>query len=215
MSKTTMIRRCFGTIHQGHLGPQWDGLVRDSQAIDSDGEVVMRQYFEFLRKVDWQRKGYTGVVIALERGDKHGRVHIQFYAEHGQKRFRTLANDWDAMPTCFDIVRDSKGAYEYCAGVGRYEDKFALGRYTHGTFKLHGDTQKADLKMMIELVLGGSSPQELFREHPYAWCVHRDRLLKFYEDKRMYGEKTPRGAKPAIDGFDFQQTPKDLDEKGQ
>ena len=204
MSKQTMIRRCFGTIHMGHLGPAWDDLVDQGRAINDMGESVMRMYFEFLTKVDWTRKGYTGVQIALETGEQHGRVHIQFYAEHGQKRFRTLANDWDAMPTCFDIVRDSKGAYEYCSGTGRYEGKFALARYTHGTFKLHGDTQKADLKYMIELILGGSSPRELFREHPYAWCVHRDRLLKFYEDKQRYRELTPRGAEPAVTGFDGQ-----------
>lgn len=193
MSKI-MVRRCFISLHVGHLLPPFDESIEDD-------EVRLRSYFDFLTQyMKWSQRGYTGVALALERGEQ-GRIHIQGYAEHSQKRFSTLEKDFHARNTAFSVVQDSKGAYQYCTGTGVHAGKPALARWEFGDFKLHGDTMKADLKMLVGLVLDGATPQAIFREHPYAWCVHRDRLLKFYEDKAIYGRKAPPKKGPSVVGF--------------
>jgi hypothetical protein len=173
-----MVRRSFISLHRGHL---------DLHDKDEDPEVEMRGYFNLLKQFDWKSLGFTGVALALERGTQTDRIHIQGYCEHSQMRFSTLGKKFSASPTAFSVVRDSRGAYDYCTGSGVHADKEGvLDRFVFGTFKLHGDTQKADLKMMVDLVLQGAKPHDLIRHYPYAWCVHRDRLMKFFDDLRNF-----------------------------
>lgn len=189
-----MVRRSFWTIHAGHIR-------RPVELEEEDDEVIVRDYFEFLtRNLDFKSLGFTGVALALERGDG-GTLHIQGYAEHSQKRFTTLGNNLNVQPSVFSVVVDSKGSHDYCRGLGAHANKKGvLHRWSFGEFKLHGDTHKADLKMLVGLVLDGATPRDIFSNHPYAWCVHRDRLLKFYEDKAIYEQKAPRKG-PAVVGF--------------
>lgn len=190
-----MVRRSFMTIHVGHL------VDTPEELCEEDDEVKLRSYWDYLtRNMDFKSMGYTAVALALEYG-AGGRLHIQGYAEHSQKRFTTLGKNFGVQPTVFSTVIDAKGSHDYCRGLGAHADKEGVvARWSFGEFKLHGDTQKADLKMMVGLILDGAKPRELFRSHPYAWCVHRDRLLKFYEDKAIYEQKAPRKG-PAVVGF--------------
>ena len=197
MAKQIMIRRSFMTINVGHV------IARGEYGGDEDIEdpqVFMRGYFSFLRSLNWEANGFTGVALALEVGDT-GNWHIQGYAEHKQMRFTTLGKKLSCQPTAFRTVISSKDAYDYCTKKGVHANKPGVhGLFEWGEFKLHGDTIKADLKLLVGLALDGATPTQLFREYPYAWCVHRDRMIKFYDDIRIYARKSPREG-PAIVGF--------------
>lgn len=195
-----MVRRSFISCNVGHLAGTWRGVVNETV---EDDEVVMRDFFHFLaNNLNWKQLGFTGVALALEVGETTGNIHVQGYVEHSQKRFTTLGKNLSMDPSAFSTVVDSKGAFAYCTGTGVHVDKVALERYQYGEFKLHGDTHKADLRMLVGLALDGAKPADLFREYPYAWCVHRDRLLKFYEDQLRWGKLGNRGeGEPPIKGF--------------
>lgn len=172
---TPSIRRCFISLHRGHL--------RNYNADDNeDAEVQMRGYFQTLTNLDWKALGFTGVALALEPAETTGRVHVQGYCEHKQMRFATLGKKFGASASAFSKVISSRDSFAYCTGTGVHSGKPALARFEWGEFKLHGDTQRADLKLMVELVMQGATPTELLMEYPYAWCVHRDRLIKLIWD---------------------------------
>ncbi len=192
-----MVRRSFMSLHAGHINIPSDELEEE------DDEVKIRNYWEIVtRIIDFKSLGFTGVALALERCPKTDRIHIQGYAEHSQKRFTTLGKNFNCQPSVFSVVIDSKGSHDYCRGLGAHADKEGvLARWSFGEFKLHGDTHKADLKMLVGLVLDGATPRNIFTAHPYAWCVHRDRILKFYEDKAKYERKAPRKGPPVV-GFE-------------
>ena len=134
-----MIRRSFGTIHAGHLPEDFLG--------------TLEEYFDVINPEcwDWKSRGYTAGAFALEEGSETQRTHIQFYVEHSRKRPSTLAKDFGVTtPAVFDRVRDAKGSWDYCTASGTHEGKEGvLDSFTFGTPKLHGDTQKADLKLMV------------------------------------------------------------------
>lgn len=197
---SSMVRRSFISCNIGHVAGPWRKKLHDTE---EDDEVFMRDYFLWLtNNLNWSQLGFTGVALALELGETTGNIHVQGYVEHSQKRFTTLGKNLSMDPSAFSTVMDSKGAYAYCTGTGVHAHKEALDRYLFGEFKLHGDTQKADLKMLVGLALDGAQASDLFREYPYAWCVHRDRMLKFYEDSIRWGRvgKRPKD-EPAISGF--------------
>tara|TARA_Y100000588_G_scaffold381711_1_gene467853 strand:- start:80 stop:622 length:543 start_codon:yes stop_codon:yes gene_type:complete len=162
-----MVRRSFGTIHHGHLPPDVPSL--DDYWNELEGKL--------------QGNGYTAGAFALEEGSATKRKHIQFYVEHSRKRTSTLANEFGVTTEAvFDRVRDAQGSWNYCTGTGTHEDKPALDRFVFGTPKLHGDTQRADLKLMVSLIIDGMSPQQILKEYPYAYTVHRRRLWDLYRD---------------------------------
>lgn len=134
-------------------------------------------------------KGYTAGAFALEEGSETKRKHIQFYIEHSRKRPATLASDFELLTgAVFDRVIDAKGSWDYCTGSGAHREKPALDRFQFGTPKLHGDTQRADLKMLVSLAMDGIQPEELLLAYPYAWAVHRQRMISFYRDwERVQG----------------------------
>lgn len=174
MAKQIMLRRTFWSIHRGHL--------REHDA-DEDPEVELVAYWNHLISLDWKSLGFTGVAISLERGSETERTHVQGYAEHSQMRLTTLAKKLGVSPTSFSVVRSSKDSYDYCTKSGVHHEKPGVLRlYEWGEFKLHGDTMKADLRMMVDLVLQGTPAGELLMAYPYAWTVHRDRLRKLYLD---------------------------------
>ena len=197
---STMVRRSFISCNIGHLAGSWRKKLH---ATEEDDEVFMRDYFYWLtNNLNWKQLGFTGVALALELGETTGNIHVQGYVEHSQKRFTTLGKNLSMDPSAFSTVLDSRGAHAYCTGTGVHVNKEALDRYLFGEFKLHGDTQKADLKMLVGLALDGARASDLFREYPYAWCVHRDRMMKFYEDKLRWGRAGKRSKdEPAISGF--------------
>lgn len=164
-----MVRRSFGTIHAGHLPEDFEGSLDD--------------FFYDLLHARPLGDDYTAGAFALEEGGETMRRHIQFYVEHSRKRPTTLARDFGLTTgAVFDYVRDAKGAWDYCTGTGTHAGKPAIERFQFGTPKLHGDTQKADLKMMVGLLLDGMTPYEILESHPYAYCVHRSRIWNLYND---------------------------------
>ena len=168
-----MVRRSFGTIHLGHLP--------EGKSLD--------QYWDILTTVhNWTERGYTAGAFALEEGSETQRRHIQFYVEHSRKRPSTLAKDFGVTtPAVFDRVRDAQGSWNYCTASGTHAGKEGVvDSFTFGTPKLHGDTHKADLKLMVSLILDGMSPMEILQEYPYAYTVHRRRIWGLYGDLK-YG----------------------------
>ena len=145
-------------------------------------EVHLRNLFKYWKsKFNWKEHGYNAGAFALERGDT-GNLHIQFYFECEKKRFRTMSNDLNIQEFAFQRVRDAKGAWNYCTGEGAHEGKPAIDRFHFGEPKLHGDSSKADLRMMVNLIMEGVAISEIIKKHPYAWCVHRSRLMDFKRD---------------------------------
>jgi len=168
-----MVRRSFGTIHAGHLPADVDG-------IDAYYDIL-------LQVVNWEERGYSAGAFALEEGSEKKRRHIQFYVEHSRKRPSTLAKDFGVSTgAVFDRVRDAQGSWNYCTGTGTHTGKEAIDRFEFGTPKLHGDTHKADLKLMVSLILDGMSPLQILKEYPYAYTVHRRRIWNLYGDLK-YG----------------------------
>lgn len=169
-----MLRRAFGTIHEGHCPNGWD---------------VYNLFTWMKTQLDWPDRGYHAGAFALEETES-GNLHIQFYFECTRKRISTMANDWCvSTPSVFDVVRDPTGSWDYTTGSGRYEDKPALDRFQWGSPSLYGGTAKADLKMLVDLVINGNTLPEIMTMHPYAYCVHRSRLVAFYDDWRFEGPK--------------------------
>jgi len=175
------LKRCFGTINVGNL------LLGNVVPTEKH---LRNLYSYYKSKFNWTESGYTSGAMALERGDT-GNLHIQLYLEHSAKRFRTLANDLGVQEFVFQRVRDAKGSWEYCTGTGAHEGKAAYDRFHFGTPKLHGDSSKADLKMLVGLVIEGVKLEEIVQKHPYAWTVHRSRLMAFYHDWHKVKDGSP------------------------
>jgi hypothetical protein len=169
-----MVRRSFGTIHSGHL-PEDMGL-------DNYWIILTTSPL-------WNERGYTAGAFALEEGSATKRRHIQFYVEHSRKRPSTLAKDFGlSTGAVFDRVRDAQGSWNYCTGTGTHEGKEAIDRFEFGTPKLHGDTHRADLKLMVSLILDGMNPYEILKAYPYAYCVHRFRIWHLFKDLKNMPE---------------------------
>lgn len=200
-----MIRRCFATVWPRHLGEKWhDKLVESINRDDQHLELMSEVYHHLTRSKHWYReKKYTAVAVCLERGEELENVHIHMYLEHNQKRMTTLGKDFGFMHTAFQTVRDATGSYNYVTGSGVHADKPALARWQFGEFKLHGDSQKADLRLLINHALSGMTKYDLFHQYPYSWCVHRDRMMKFYDDMKVYKKrKPPKSVSQKIIGFE-------------
>lgn len=187
------LKRSFGTVNVGNL------ILGDK----IPNEQHLRNLFHYWKsKFNWKEHGYKAGAFALERGEKTGNLHIQFYFECDKKRFRTMSNDLDVQEYCFQRVRDARGSWEYCTGTGAHEGKPAIDRFSFGEPKLHGDSSKADLRMMVDLIMEGQDLNDIIKKHPYAWAVHRVRLVPFFQDWQMvqYGEKV---AGVSMFNFDF------------
>ncbi|AXH79376.1 MAG: replication-associated protein [Circular genetic element sp.] len=186
------LKRCFITIHYAHLEAPGG----------NDSEENWRIIFKEICDKVSRNDSYEAGALALEMGEKLGRIHIQGYLEHKPKRLQTLANDLGVMKTCFDIVKDAKGSWDYCSGLGKHEGKFAFDRFTFGEPKLYGSKEKVELNDLVNLVISGCELREIMVQHPYAYCVHRDRLRKFSDD---WSNRQPRKSRkiddPLIKGF--------------
>lgn len=159
------LRRAFGTIHEGHCHEGWD----------------VSNLFIFL-KSHLNHDQYTAGALALEE-TAEGNLHIQFYVECTPKRPSTMAKDFlVTTEAVFDVVRDANGSWDYCTGAGRHADKPAFERHQWGDPVLYGGTARADLKALVDLVIGGSDLKEIMKGNPYSYCVHRSRIRKFYYD---------------------------------
>ena len=178
-----MVRRSFGTIHTGHLTE--DFLLQVSPHMQ---DRPLDEFFRCLIKNIELHSDYTAGAFALEEGSETQRRHIQFYVEHSRKRPTTLAKDFRVItPAVFDRVRDARGAWDYCTATGTHAGKKGvIDTFSFGTPKLHGDTQKADLKLLVSLILDGMAPLEILKEYPYAYTVHRRRIWNLYGDLK-YG----------------------------
>lgn len=177
-----MIRRSFGTIHEGHVPP----LFEKEWFMSDSYPYLIDAFFAHLKK-KFQTDGmagYTAGAFALEEGSQTERRHIQFYVEHSRKRPRTLAMDFGvSTEAVFDRVRDAQGSWNYCTQSGTHSGKEGvLDAFVFGEPKLHGDTHKADLKLLVSLILDGLTPIEILKEYPYAYCVHRRRIWDLYRD---------------------------------
>jgi len=169
------LRRCFITIHHAHLD---HNLYKNL----GDDEAAWTLIFDKMIKRIGKTAGIEAAALALEMGEQLGRIHIQGYMEHKPKRLKTLASALGVMPTCFDIVKDAKGSWDYCSGINAHEGKFAFKRWSVGKPKLHGSLEKIVLSDLVNLYISGIPLGTIMQKHPYAYCVHRDRLKKFAED---------------------------------
>ena len=112
-------------------------------------------------------------------------MHIQGYVELKQARSWTwFENTLGVMLTCFQVVHDAQGSWDYCSRSGRYEDKGGvLETYCFGEPVLHGGSEsKADLKKCVGLIIAGYHPTHILRDHPYAYTVHRSRIWALWND---------------------------------
>jgi len=179
------LRRCFGTMHLNHVNPDIYGDY--SKYADDNYETYWRSVLEQLKQRLAKAKGYHSGAFALELGDVTQRIHIQFYVEHTPKRFQTLARDFGVLhEEVFQTVIDAKGAWEYCTGLGKHVEKFAFARFTFGTPKLAGSREKIALTDLVNLYISGVELHKIMKLHPYAYCVHRDRLRKFADDWTLW-----------------------------
>lgn len=169
------LRRCFITIHHAHL----DEIIYKGLGQSEEDWMII---FEKMIKRIGKTAGIEAASFALEKGEKLGRIHIQGYMEHKPKRLKTLASALGVMTTCFDIVKDAKGSWDYCSGINAHEGKFAFKRWSVGKPKLYGSLEKIVLSDLVNLYISGISLPTIMHKHPYAYCVHRDRLRKFAED---------------------------------
>lgn len=168
------LKRCFLSIHQGMLNPPFIEMP--------DNETAMTLYWEELIK-SINKNEYTAGALAIETAPKTGTLHIQGYLEHKRKRLTTIANDLLCnLTNGISVVKDAQGSWNYCAGLGEYETKSAVARVTWGEPRLHGSAENADLKSMVQAIIDGAQLEDLMKANPYAWCVHRDRLIKFSND---------------------------------
>lgn len=187
-----MVRRAFATIWPRHLGEKWHDRLVESLARDDGHLELMTLFYSTLKSKHYYRsRKYTAAAVCLELGEENENAHVHMYVEHNQKRMTTLGKDFGILHTAFQTVRDSTGSYNYVTGSGTHADKPAIDRWQFGEFKLHGDSQKADLRLLINHALSGMSKYDLFHNYPYAWCVHRDRMTKFYDDMKVYKKRKP------------------------
>ena len=176
------LRRCFITIHRAHLDSVIYGDCFDTHDNNELDEAAWLMIFDKMIGRIGRTAGIEAAALALEMGEQLGRIHIQGYMEHKPKRLKTLASALGVMTTCFDIVKDAKGSWDYCTGVNKHEGKFAFKRWQIGKPKLHGSLEKIVLSDLVNLYISGIDLRTIMRKHPYAYCVHRDRLKKFAED---------------------------------
>lgn len=177
---TRRTRRSFGTIHAGHLGEEYSSLIKRE-----GGEEAIQAYYERLRALPWTDMGYTAGAFALERGERSGRVHVQFYVEHSQKRASTLAKQFmlQVEQVFYDTVRHAAGSWAYCTGQGKYAEKEALDRFRFGDPVLFGGSEAdSSLRWCVDQLLSGSTPEDLLRDNAYAYCVHRQRIWALHTD---------------------------------
>jgi hypothetical protein len=66
-----------------------------------------------------------------------------------------------------------------------------IDSFSFGIPKLHGDTTRADLKLLVGFVMDGTHPFEILKSHPYAYCVHRKRIWDLYNDLTYAVEPIP------------------------
>ena len=136
------LRRCFITIHHAHLDHE---LYKNL----GDDEAAWTLIFDTMNRRIAKMPGIEAAAMALEMGEQLGRIHIQGYMEHKPKRLKTLASALGVMTTCFDIVKDAKGSWDYCSGINAHEGKFAFKRWTIGKPKLHGSLEKIVLSLSL------------------------------------------------------------------
>ena len=168
-----------------------------------DNETAMRAYWDELYRMTTTskfQKEYTSGALALEVAPTTGTIHIQGYLEHKRKRFATIASDLLCITTNgISVVNNAQGSWNYCAGLGEYEDKPVLARLTWGEPKLHGSVEpKAELKKMVQQIIDGASLTQVMKANPYGWAVHRDRLIRFHDDW-MFGIEQYRPAEGSAD----------------
>lgn len=169
------LKRCFLSIHQGMLSPPLNS--------EQCNETAMRLYWDELKKAIGQHPEYHAGALALEIAPKTGTLHIQGYLEHSRKRVSTIASDLLCdLTNGIMVVKDAQGSWNYCAGLGEYADKKAIYRRVWGEPKLHGSADNNDLKTLIQQVIDGASLNDIMKSNPYAWAVHRDRVMKFHDD---------------------------------
>lgn len=172
MARIVQLRRATGTIQYGHL--------------DADEYDNLEDYWERLPKLLTDERLSAGA-FALEIGSKTNRLHIQFYIEFSDRlRTQTLRNIFDLhLPkheACFRRVMDAQGSWDYCSGTGRYSDKDNEDTHVFGDPKLFGESKSANLRQMVQMVIEGDTLLEIMKADPYAWTVHRHRIVQFWHD---------------------------------
>lgn len=170
----TQLRRATGTIQFGHL--------------DADKYDDIEVYWGSIPKFCSDER-LTAGAFALEIGEKTGRVHIQFYIEFRDRlRTQTLRNIFDLHESkheqAFRRVLNAEGSWNYCTGQGpRYKDKHAEDRYQFGNPILYGSADGAGkLQDLVNMVIEGDSLTTIMKADPYAWAVHRTRIIPFFHD---------------------------------
>ena len=163
------LSRSTGAIFAGSLTPN---------------HLTVEEYFyDLVERILPSSKWIHAGAFALEICPTTKKPHVQFYMENDRKRPRTQAKLLElSNPQVFRIVRRPASSWDYCTGQGRHEGKPALDRFSFGEPLLTETGDKADLKMLVGLIVEGTSPQEILKEHPYAYTVHRRRIWDLWFD---------------------------------
>lgn len=173
------LKRCTGAIWPGHLNADYQHDLAISK------ESTMEKYFDDLCLMLDTNKSFTGGALALERGDRNGDLHVQYYLEHKPLRTKTLARGL-MLGVEFAIGKvkhSAEGSYNYCAGLGEYQDKEAVKRHVFGEVKLYGSSEaKMEFGQLVEAVMGGSTLTQIMRAHPKAYAWHRRKIKDFWYD---------------------------------
>lgn len=129
--------------------------------------------------IDWPEYVSYGV-YQLERGDV-GTLHWQGYAELSSPQLLTRLKKW--LPTAHFEKRMGSDvqARDYCM---KQDATYVAGPWEHGTFVPAANTQgkRTDIQAVIEAIDGGSSRQEIYREHGGVAARHPryvETLLQF------------------------------------
>jgi len=195
MGKDIQLRRAFGTINFGNFNED----AKPEPVAYDDREKFLSQYLDYLKTVITPKNGFRAGAFASELGET-GNHHIQLYIEMTTaKRLSTLARVFKCDREVFQTVRSPADAWAYCTGTGQHTGKFAFERWDFGDPVLWGLETQTKLRDLVQQVLDGATLQEIMKNDPYAYCVHRDRICKFYDDWNDV-QVTPRSG-PPIRGF--------------
>lgn len=194
------LRRCVGTINFGNFNED----AKPEPVPYDDRQQFLHQYLQYLKTVITPENGYRAGAFASELGDT-GNHHIQFYLEMSTaKRLSTLARVFKCDREVFQTVYSPSGSWAYCTGTGQHTGKPAFERWEFGEPLLWGLETQTKLRDLVQQVLDGATLREIMKNDPYAYCVHRDRLRKFYDDWNEIRHWKERTGGPIV-GFGSEQ----------
>ena len=191
MAIAVRLRRWVGTLHAGHIlkgyGSNEPSLIHDF--LDLHFEAIQKDVLLIEHDPSQSIAGATPLShlsMALETGDD-GRTHIQFYCEFKAPVYpKTLKEIFQCeyQPPHAKEVKNARGAYEYCAGIGRYHGKVAHARFHWGQARAQGSVTDSNLKVAVDLIVAGNHPHDIAKADPYAYACHSRKIWDLFQALR-------------------------------